>query len=62
MGGRYPVIHYDLWNIVKDKEAQPVCIHSPFSKGFEMASTRKLEQVISTGVNLKQYQEKKGEI
>jgi hypothetical protein len=33
------------------KEAQPVCIHSSFSKRFEIASTRKLEQVISTGVH-----------
>ena len=41
------------------KEAQPVCIHSSFSKRFEIASTRKLEQVISTGVHPKQHKEKK---
>jgi len=39
------------------KEAQPVCIHSSVSKRFEIASTRKREQVISTGVHIK----KKGE-
>ena len=41
------------------KEAQPVCIHSSFSKRFEIASTRKLEQVISTGVHPKQHKEKR---
>jgi hypothetical protein len=33
------------------KEPQPVCIHSSFGKRFEIAGTRKLEQVISTGVH-----------
>jgi hypothetical protein len=37
------------------KETQPVCIHLSFSK---RASTRKLEQVISTGVHSKQHKEK----
>ena len=41
------------------KEAQPVCIHSSFSKRFEIASTRKLEQVISTGVHPKHHKEKR---
>ena len=36
-----------------------VCIHSSFSKRFEIASTRKLEQVISTGVHSKQHKEKR---
>ena len=43
------------------KEAQPVCIHSSFGKRFEIASTRKLEQVISTGVHPKQHKEKREE-
>ncbi len=44
------VIHYDSAMV---KEAQPVCIHWSFSKRFETASTRKLEQVISTGAKRK---------
>ena len=42
------------------KEAQPVCIHSSFSKRVEIVGTRKLEQVISTGVHSKQHKEKRG--
>ena len=41
------------------KEAHPVCIHSSFKKMFEIASTRKLEQVISTGVHSKRHKEKR---
>jgi hypothetical protein len=36
------------------KEAQLVCVHSSFSKRFDIVSTRKLEQywLISKGVHL----------
>ena len=41
------------------KEAQPVCIHSSFSKMFEIFCTRKLAQFISTGVHSNKYKEKR---
>ena len=34
-----------------DKETQLVCIHSSFSKRFEIVSTRKLEQYWLSGVH-----------
>ena len=39
------------------KEAQPVL---SFSKRFEIASSRKLEQVISTGVQSNEHENEKG--
>ena len=52
------VIHYDTWL----RKHSQYAFTRLSAKMFEIKSTRKLEQVISTGVHSKQHKEKKGEI
>ena len=50
------VIHYDTWL----RKHSQYAFTRLSAKMFEIKSTRKLEQVISTGVHSKQHKEKRG--
>ena len=50
------VIHYDTWL----RKHSQYAFTRLSAKMFDIKSTRKLEQVISTGVHSKQHKEKRG--